>query len=314
MDQPVYVKEEPASPGHVGESGHAAPEHGYSNLPMSTSKLSEGSPSSDSNVSIEQACDSCRKRKLKCSKEFPKCLKCIQHNWCCTYSPRTVRSPLTRAHLTDVENKLLHATNILRFLLPQHIDLEQLLDFGEYEAALGPYRAKMTTHGIDKSEAQLPSSYLVFSHEDSVNGSLGDKKGDMQPASLDLPYDKQRIKQEIIDDFVLNNLPTENKRFAFVPPPAVLKNVTVSPMKAPAKFGAGKLGASRQGPHESVDSTNTVSLTSPSSLLSLNSFDNYDYDNESMDDLPGNCLKKQKTNSISEYTLIFDEVMCDDFV
>ncbi|ODV82479.1 lactose regulatory protein, partial [Suhomyces tanzawaensis NRRL Y-17324] len=54
---------------------------------------------------IEQACDSCRKRKLKCSKEYPRCSKCIHHSWCCYYSPRTVRSPLTRAHLTQVENK-----------------------------------------------------------------------------------------------------------------------------------------------------------------------------------------------------------------
>ncbi|ODQ83035.1 hypothetical protein BABINDRAFT_27391, partial [Babjeviella inositovora NRRL Y-12698] len=50
-------------------------------------------------------CDSCRKRKLKCSKELPKCFKCIQHNWCCSYSPRVVRSPLTRAYLTSVEKK-----------------------------------------------------------------------------------------------------------------------------------------------------------------------------------------------------------------
>ncbi|EGW32695.1 fungal transcriptional regulatory protein, partial [Spathaspora passalidarum NRRL Y-27907] len=58
-----------------------------------------------SNPAIEQACDSCRKRKLKCSKDFPRCTKCTQHNWNCSYSPRTVRSPLTRAHLTEVENK-----------------------------------------------------------------------------------------------------------------------------------------------------------------------------------------------------------------
>ncbi|EGV64812.1 lactose regulatory protein, partial [Yamadazyma tenuis ATCC 10573] len=59
-----------------------------------------------SDASIEQACDSCRKRKLKCSKEYPRCSKCLTHSWDCCYSPRMVRSPLTRNHLTKVENRV----------------------------------------------------------------------------------------------------------------------------------------------------------------------------------------------------------------
>lgn len=55
---------------------------------------------------MEQACDLCRIKKLKCSKEKPRCAKCIRNNWTCTYSPKIKRSPLTRAHLTDVESKL----------------------------------------------------------------------------------------------------------------------------------------------------------------------------------------------------------------
>lgn len=283
----TYVKEEPTSPTDFAEDS------GLAHLPMTSKSDSES-------VSIEQACDSCRKRKLKCSKEFPKCLKCIQHNWCCSYSPRTVRSPLTRAHLTDVENKLNHATNILRYLLPAHLDIDHFMDFGEYEAALRPCRDKLAAMG-QVLEAHLPAAYSVFSNEESVNSMTGTKPDTLD---IDLPYDKQRIKQEIIDDFVLNNIPTDSKHFLFVPPPAVSK------VAVPAKAARPK-----SRPMQSVDSTNnTVSLTSPSSLLSLNSYDNYDYDNESFDDLPGNCLKKQKTNTISEYTSIFDEVMCDNFV
>jgi ribosomal protein S8E len=73
-------------------------------------------------MSIEQACDSCRKRKLKCSKSLPKCLKCQQHNWCCNYSPKTIRSPLTRVHLTNVENKLDELKEIFSWLLPIDVD------------------------------------------------------------------------------------------------------------------------------------------------------------------------------------------------
>ena len=54
----------------------------------------------------DQACDLCRVKKLKCSKEKPKCAKCLKNNWECCYSPKTRRSPLTRAHLTKVEDRL----------------------------------------------------------------------------------------------------------------------------------------------------------------------------------------------------------------
>ncbi|GMF21271.1 unnamed protein product [[Candida] boidinii] len=75
---------------------------------------------------IEQACDSCRKRKLKCSKEYPKCSKCVTHKWECNYFPRTVRSPLTRAHLTSVENRVKQLELMFSRLLPNE-DLESVL-------------------------------------------------------------------------------------------------------------------------------------------------------------------------------------------
>ena len=87
---------------------------------------------------IEQACDSCRKRKLKCSKEFPRCSKCIQHEWCCSYSPRTIRSPLTRAHLTEVENRVSQLEGILHYLLPDH-DIDEIINDHD-KAILAPIR------------------------------------------------------------------------------------------------------------------------------------------------------------------------------
>lgn len=283
MNQPpVIVKEESNSP---------SPEMLEFQSPV------EGFDSLDPNVAIEQACDSCRKRKLKCSKEFPKCLKCIQHSWCCTYSPRTVRSPLTRAHLTEVEKKLAKATSMLRFLLPSLVDVDDLVE-SNYTETLRPYREILrgSSNNIESSVAHSPSSYSIFSNDESL---FSDKKQD----HFDIPYDKQRIKQEIINDFVLNNIPTDAKRFLFVPPPAISK--AIPPALPNPMFAKSNMP-------DSFDSTNTVSLTSPSSLLSLNSFDHPDGDD--LDDLPGKCLKKQKTHPMpSEYTSIFDEVMCDDF-
>lgn len=75
---------------------------------------------------VEQACDSCRKRKLRCSKELPKCSKCLKHNWECCYSPKAVRSPLTRVHLNYVEKKLATWERLFHELFPG-IDPEKAL-------------------------------------------------------------------------------------------------------------------------------------------------------------------------------------------
>ncbi|KAM9899069.1 hypothetical protein OXX79_005944 [Metschnikowia pulcherrima] len=285
-------------------NAHSANNSGsYSERPSEhrRSESSQGSETgesgTDSNSAIEQACDSCRKRKLKCSKQFPRCSKCIQHNWCCTYSPRTVRSPLTRAHLTEVENKLFHMTNMMRYLLP-NIDAASLAESGNYQNALAPYREKLADC-VDTSNVHSPSSNSVFSNEDSVNESLIDKKSE-EVFSMDTPYDKQKIKQEIIDDFMMNNIPTDSKRFQFLSPGSMSKSISPrKPQSCPMQT--------------SCNSSNSASLTSPSSLLSLHSFENYNFDNERMEELPTLPLKRQKLQQSSEYTSIFDEVMCDGF-
>ncbi|CAR30135.1 galactose-responsive transcription factor GAL4 [Lachancea thermotolerans CBS 6340] len=66
----------------------------------------------------EQACDWCRRKKLKCSREHPICSNCFKHNWDCHYSPKKVRSPLTRAHLTEVENRLHQLERLFGTLFP----------------------------------------------------------------------------------------------------------------------------------------------------------------------------------------------------
>lgn len=88
---------------------------------------------------IEQACDSCRKRKLKCSKQYPKCAKCATHNWSCCYSPRTVRSPLTRSYLTQVENKVERMNLLVEFLLGD-VDVDDLLEGEKFYEVLEPKR------------------------------------------------------------------------------------------------------------------------------------------------------------------------------
>ncbi|KAH8703730.1 putative C6 transcription factor [Talaromyces proteolyticus] len=64
------------------------------------------------------ACDECRARKSKCSKGKPICDQCLKIGKECIYSPKVVRSPLTRQHLTYVEDRLSAYETALGKLFP----------------------------------------------------------------------------------------------------------------------------------------------------------------------------------------------------
>ncbi|KAF3985478.1 hypothetical protein FT663_05042 [Candidozyma haemuli var. vulneris] len=254
-------------------------------------------PSSDSDsksespddVAIEQACDSCRKRKLKCSKGYPRCTKCEQHGWCCSYSPRTVRSPLTRRHLTEVENKLEKVSEMLRIMLPSHVSLDSLMDSPDYVEQLMSLKAS-SGGSTAQSTAQSPSN-SIFSNA----GSRHDHEDDSVAcdAQETANWDKVRVKQEIIDDFTLNNIPTSPQS----------QRIPTAPIAS--------------GSRDSCATTHGHSLTSPSSVLSLNSIENFDYD-EHIDSggfsEPDFKRPKLSASAFSpEYTSIFNEVISGDF-
>lgn len=92
------------------------------------------SPPSGTKRQLLQACDSCRLRKMKCSKDFPTCVKCNEHGWKCVYSPKVIRSPLTRAYMTQVEKKAENLEKILKRMLPEDIEIQELLRMVENES------------------------------------------------------------------------------------------------------------------------------------------------------------------------------------
>ncbi|CCF58700.1 hypothetical protein KAFR_0F01040 [Kazachstania africana CBS 2517] len=112
---------------------------------------------------MEQACDICRVKKLRCSKEKPSCFKCLKNNLTCTYSPRAKRSPLTRAHLTEVEKKLNNLTILFGKLFP-----------GENIGNL------VKRFNIDSSKSDFDNAYLTNNEED-------DKK--INKANVTIPID-----------------------------------------------------------------------------------------------------------------------------
>ncbi|PLB53444.1 hypothetical protein P170DRAFT_376303 [Aspergillus steynii IBT 23096] len=77
------------------------------------------------------ACLECRTRKAKCSKTQP-CGSCTRHNRKCVYASKVHRTPLTREHLTAVENRLHLLEAALGGLFPdgemQEISRELLLE------------------------------------------------------------------------------------------------------------------------------------------------------------------------------------------
>ncbi|KAL2838440.1 fungal-specific transcription factor domain-containing protein [Aspergillus pseudoustus] len=66
----------------------------------------------------EQACRECRRRKSKCDRTIPVCHLCAKFNRGCTYE-KSSRTPLTRTHLSQVENELARTKTLLARFMPQ---------------------------------------------------------------------------------------------------------------------------------------------------------------------------------------------------
>ncbi|KAI9731434.1 MAG: hypothetical protein M1818_007824 [Claussenomyces sp. TS43310] len=61
----------------------------------------------------DQACKECRRRKAKCDRGMPTCGLCARYGRHCLYEKHS-KTPLTRKHLTEVEERLERAERLLR--------------------------------------------------------------------------------------------------------------------------------------------------------------------------------------------------------
>lgn len=123
------------------------------------------------------ACDSCRVKKLKCSRERPACVACQQNRRSCHYSGRVVRSPLTRAYLTSVERRLHRLEALFAQRLPD-VNLEEALASGgetprspsvpaQSPSSLVSSTRPSSPHGRDKISEAVPDEADGFDwHED----------------------------------------------------------------------------------------------------------------------------------------------------
>ncbi|KAH7121758.1 lactose regulatory protein LAC9 [Dactylonectria estremocensis] len=75
---------------------------------------------------LDFACDTCRVKKFKCSKQRPSCSACLHHGRTCHYSRKVLRSPLTRAYLTSVERRMQQLEDLLSQLHPD-LNIEEAI-------------------------------------------------------------------------------------------------------------------------------------------------------------------------------------------
>ncbi|KAF9876109.1 C6 transcription factor [Colletotrichum karsti] len=74
-------------------------------------------------ASADQACKECRRRKAKCNRAIPTCNLCVKYRRHCLYE-KHARTPLTRKHLTEVEERLERAEALIthmRALMPTNV-------------------------------------------------------------------------------------------------------------------------------------------------------------------------------------------------
>ncbi|KAK9464594.1 fungal-specific transcription factor domain-containing protein [Lipomyces arxii] len=132
---------------------------------------------------IEQACDSCRRRKLKCTKDYPICGHCRRHKRECVYSPRAVRSPLTRKYLTEVETRVSRLEGLVAELAPD-MDLEDLLS-GKFAVSrhmsIGSSLSRRST-SVSSSSERSPE---LLCRKNSTVKSEADEFLELSPGGLD---------------------------------------------------------------------------------------------------------------------------------
>ncbi|KAI1125234.1 fungal-specific transcription factor domain-containing protein [Nemania abortiva] len=81
--------------------------------PLATEPTPDLSP-----ISADQACKECYRRKSKCDRTIPACEPCVKYRRHCLYEKHS-RTPLTRRHLTEVEEKLERARLVISQLRAQ---------------------------------------------------------------------------------------------------------------------------------------------------------------------------------------------------
>ncbi|KAL3431963.1 fungal-specific transcription factor domain-containing protein [Aspergillus tetrazonus] len=148
-----------------------------------------------SHRTAEQACRECRRRKSKCDRAIPICRLCSKYNRQCTYE-KPARTPLTRTHLSRVENELARTKALLRRFMPDAAALEDShgLEDSRDEAA-GKY-----ANAAESGDGHLPVQPGPALRHDVADGTLpqsGHVGHDARGATLPSPLDSGSHVQQM---------------------------------------------------------------------------------------------------------------------
>ncbi|CAJ2503063.1 Uu.00g104570.m01.CDS01 [Anthostomella pinea] len=101
------------------------------------------------------SCKECYRRKARCDKVVPTCGPCVRYRRHCLYEKHS-RTPLTRKHLTEVEEKLERAEAVIRRLR-------------QNDGSSTRYPANVESHQTGSSE---DSSHQTFEAREALRGSI----------------------------------------------------------------------------------------------------------------------------------------------
>ncbi|KAL7930663.1 fungal-specific transcription factor domain-containing protein [Trichoderma chlorosporum] len=114
-------------------------------------------------ASARRACQECSKKKSKCDRLFPRCSSCQKYRRVCDYE-RPGKTPLTRRHLTQVEDELSRANALLRELQSRE---------RETARPSAPGSRSTDFQGNNETEAATPQQSL-FPQEHFISSRYGD--------------------------------------------------------------------------------------------------------------------------------------------
>ncbi|KAJ9137577.1 Regulatory protein GAL4 [Pleurostoma richardsiae] len=183
----------------------------------------------------EQACKECRRRKLKCNKAIPICDLCLKHRRHCLYE-KHARTPLTRRHLTEVEERLERAEAMLR-QMRQYMPPPRRQSANSGGVAATSPRVNLRQQSQENHDAISPASLDIERQGCSLTRNSLNQATTQEPAAA-------------TDVFRLNN-DLESRNYATLPlnppPPIPDHSKIMQPPGVPAKGNGPAATAETQG-------------------------------------------------------------------
>ncbi|KAK2056218.1 hypothetical protein LY76DRAFT_607144 [Colletotrichum caudatum] len=165
------------------------------NPPAAPQPTNPGSMSAT--FAADQACKECPRRKAKCDRALPTCNLCVKYRRHCLYE-KHARTPLTRKHLTEVEERLERAEALIthmRALMPAHARSASSLARLERPALIDssfrpdpvPPEPGIVAHIEDENEGQLRPPHPTDDFEWDEQDTLTNYSASPQRKGIGIP-------------------------------------------------------------------------------------------------------------------------------